>query len=129
MAVAPSMDAAGDATRVPAHTSDLIELVSGVCQARRHDATLAWQWAGWTAQPVSELEPHAVWCSPAAVTWLSLQMLNACVCLHVPSCGGLPACFFHMRVGLCMKEPCMLVRCIRDANISCRPMFCFCRWW
>lgn len=39
MAVAPSMDAAGDATRVPAHTSDLIELVSGVCQVRCHDAT------------------------------------------------------------------------------------------
>ena len=34
MAVAPSMDTAGDATRVPAHTSDLIELVSGVCQVR-----------------------------------------------------------------------------------------------
>ncbi len=34
MAVAPSMDTAGDATRVPAHTSDLIELVSGVCEAR-----------------------------------------------------------------------------------------------
>lgn len=39
MAVAPSMDAAGDATRVPAHTSDLIELVSGVCQVRRRNVT------------------------------------------------------------------------------------------
>lgn len=34
MAVAPTLDGQGDATRVPAHTSDLIELVSGVCQAR-----------------------------------------------------------------------------------------------
>ena len=55
MAVAPSMDTAGDATRVPAHTSDLIELVSGVCQARSRDATLARQWAGSTALPMSEV--------------------------------------------------------------------------
>jgi hypothetical protein len=34
VAVAPALEAAGEVTRVTAYTSDLIELVSGVCPVR-----------------------------------------------------------------------------------------------
>ena len=34
VAVAPALEASGEVTRVTAYTSDLIELVSGVCPVR-----------------------------------------------------------------------------------------------
>ena len=34
VAVSPELQAAGEVTKVPAYTSDLIELVSGVCPVR-----------------------------------------------------------------------------------------------
>ena len=106
MAVAPSMDAAGDATRVPAHTSDLIELVSGVCQARRHNITDSE--TSWTAGQRCPCLDYAVWCYPSALTYLSLQLRKGCACLRVLPGGGCQHAFSTC-VWTFALLPCMII--------------------